>query len=81
MTDEAYTTSLALLDFPDPEGLHPSEAKWREVARRLRAERDNWKRTAEEAHSRMVAARECLAVGKSTDIDWVLKAIRLAGEE
>lgn len=33
-------TMLELLDYPNPEGLHPVEARWRDLARELRKERD-----------------------------------------
>lgn len=33
-----FETKLELLDYPNPEGLHPVEASWRDFARTLRDE-------------------------------------------
>lgn len=37
---DAELVKLNLLDYPNPQGLHPVEAEWRNVARKLKKERD-----------------------------------------
>jgi hypothetical protein len=35
LTDQEVRTMRALLEYPDPIGLHPNEARWRELGRHL----------------------------------------------
>lgn len=46
-TDERRTM-LELLDYPNPEGLHPAEARWRDLARSLKSERDELRERVEQ---------------------------------
>ena len=38
---EGFKTAVELLDYPNPEGLHPNEARWRDVARELKRQLDS----------------------------------------
>lgn len=41
LTDSERATMLGLLEYPNCEGLHPNEARWRNLARELRQRLDS----------------------------------------
>jgi hypothetical protein len=40
LTDDDFQTMSELLGYPNPEGLHPVETRWRDFARRLKSDND-----------------------------------------